>query len=166
MWVGAIAAIQLGDGSEVFLATLMDVYTRAVRGWDLRRDLTHLLPLGALDKALGRGCPEIHHTDQGVQYATPKYTQSLRDRGVHLSMAAVGKAWENGHAERWIRTLREEELSLTEYTDFADAYRQIGKFIQDVYNRRRMHSSLGYMTPREYEQMWREQQAKKSLSNC
>ena len=161
VWVGDIAAILLGDGSEVFLATLMDVYTRAVRGWDLRRDLTHLLPLGALKKALRRGCPEIHHTDQGVQYATPKYTQSLLDREVKLSMAAVGAAWENGYAERWIRTLREEELSLTEYKDFADAFRQIGKFIKDVYNRRRIHSSLGYMTPYEYEQTWREQQAEK-----
>ena len=157
VWVGDIAGILLGDGSEVFLATLMDVYTRKVRGWELLRELTHHLPLGALRKALRKGCPEIHHSDQGVQYATPKYTQSLLDRGVRLSMAEVGQAWQNGYAERWIRTLREEELSLTEYKDFADAYRQIGKFIQDVYNRRRMHSSLGYMTPHEYEQMWREQ---------
>ena len=78
-------------------------------------------------------------------------------------MAEVGQAWRNGYAERWVRTLHEEELSLTEYKDFADAYRQIGKFIQDVYNRKRMHSSLGYLTPSEYEQKWRERQAKTLL---
>jgi transposase InsO family protein len=163
VWVGDIAGVLLGDGSEVFLATLMDVYTRSIRGWELMRELTHQLTLGALKRALKKGCPEIHHTDQGVQYATPKYTKPLTRRGVRISMADVGQAWQNGFAERWIRTLREEEISLTEYKDFADAYRQIGKFIQDVYNRKRMHSSLDYLTPSEYEKKWREQQAEKVL---
>lgn len=160
VWVGDIAAILLADGSEVFLATLMDVFTRKIVGWELSRDMTHLLPLAALKRALRRGCPTIHHSDQGVQYATPKYTQSLTDKGVQISMAAVGKAWENGYAERWIRILREEELSLTDYKNFADAYRHIGQFITDVYNRRRIHSSLGYLTPAEFETQWREQQSK------
>ena len=107
-----------------------------------------------------RGAPEIHHSDQGVQYATPKYTQRLQARGVSLSMAEVGQAWhaKRGYAERWIRTLREEEEQLTEYHDFADAYRQIGRFITAVYNRRRIHSALGYLTPAEFETPWRMQQ--------
>jgi putative transposase len=158
VWVGDIAAILLADDSEVFLAILMDVFTRKIVGWELARDMTHLLPLAALKRALRRACPEIHHSDQGVQYATPKYTQSLLNKNVQISMAAVGKAWENGYAERWIRTLREEELSLTDYKDFADAYRRIGPFISDVYNRKRIHSSLGYLTPAEFEANWREQQ--------
>lgn len=166
VWVGDIACVLLGDGSEVFLATLMDVYTRVIRGWELSRDLTHRLTVSALMKALRKGCPKIHHTDQGVQYATPKYTQLLFDRGVRISMAEVGQAWQNGYAERWVRTLREEELSLTEYKDFADAYRQIGKFIQDVYNHKRMHSSLGYLTPYAFEKQWRKQYANSSFSNC
>jgi putative transposase len=158
VWVGDIAAILLADGSEVFLAILMDVFTRKVVGWELSRDITHQLPLGALKRALRLGHPIIHHSDQGVQYATPKYTQLLLNRHVQISMAAVGKAWENGYAERWIRTLREEELSLTEYKNFADAYRQIHRFITDVYNRKRIHSSLGYLTPTEFEAQWRQQQ--------
>ncbi len=126
VWVGDIAAIVLADDTEVFLAILMDVFTRKIVGWELARDMTHLLPLAALKRALRKACPEIHHTDQGVQYATPKYTQSLLNKNVQISMAAVGKAWENGYAERWVRTLREEELSLTDYKNFADAYRRIG----------------------------------------
>ena len=158
VWVGDIAAVLLADGSEVFLAILMDVFTRKIVGWELSRDITHLLPLAALKRALRRGRPTIHHSDQGVQYATPKYTQLLLDRHVQISMAAVGKAWENGYAERWVRTLREEEISLTEYKNFADAYRQIGRFITDVYNRKRIHSSLGYLTPAEFEAHWHKQQ--------
>ena len=158
VWVGDMAAVLLADGSEVFLAILMDVFTRKIIGWELSRDMTHQLPLAALKRAFRHTVCEIHHTDQGVQYATPKYTQSLLDKNVQISMAAVGKAWENGFAERWVRTLREEELSLTEYKNFADAYQHIDQFITDVYNRKRIHSSLGYLTPAEFEAQWREQQ--------
>ena len=164
VWVGDIAAVLLADDSEVFLAILMDVFTRKIIGWELARDMTHQLPLAALKRAFRHGICDIHHTDQGVQYATPKYTQSLLDKNVKISkvalggaMAAVGKAWENGFAERWIRTLREEELSLTEYKNFADAYQHIDQFITDVYNRKRIHSSLGYLTPAEFEVQWRKQ---------
>lgn len=157
VWVGDIAAILLADDTEVYLAILMDVFTRKIVGWELARDMTHLLPLTALKRALRRGRPMIHHSDQGVQYATPKYTQALSGKGIQISMAAVGKAWENGYAERWVRTLREEELSLTDYQNFADAYQRIGQFITDVYNRRRIHSSLGYLTPAEFEAKWHEQ---------
>jgi putative transposase len=157
VWVCDIAAIQLANGAEVYLAIVLDVFTRTIRGWELARDLTHALTLGALERALRRGVPEIHHSDQGVQYATPKYTQCLEARGVRLSMADVGQAWQNGYAERWIRTLREEEEQLTEYHDFADAYRQIDRFITTVYNRRRIHSALGYLTPAEFETQWQKQ---------
>ena len=77
---------------------------------------------------------------------------------MRISMAEVGQAWQNGYAGRWIRTLREEEETLTEYQDFADAYRQIGRFIDDVYNRRRIHSALGYLAPAEFESQWHAQQ--------
>jgi transposase InsO family protein len=96
--------------------------------------------------------PGVHHSDQGVQYAATAYTDLLAGRGVALSMAAVGKPEENGFAERLKRRIREEEIDLSEYRDFADAYGRLGRFLDDVYNRKRIHTSLGYLTPAEFEQ--------------
>ena len=90
----------------------------------------------------------------GREYAATVYTDLLASRGVAISMAAVGKPEENGYAERLMRTIREEEVDLSEYRDFADAYGQLGRFLDDVYNRKRIHSSLGYLTPTEFEQQW------------
>jgi putative transposase len=158
VWVCDITAIVLADSRVVYLAIVMDVFTRAIRGWDLSRDITHALTLSALQCAFKHGQCEIHHSDQGVQYATPKYTCALVDRGIQISMAAVGKAWENGYAERWFRSAREEEVTLTEYIDYADADRHLGKLIDAVYNRKRIHSALGYLTPAEFEAHWHMQQ--------
>jgi transposase InsO family protein len=163
VWVGDITLIILADGSEVYLAILMDVFTRRIVGWALGRDLTHALPLIALRRALKQAKPEIHHSDQGVQYADDDYTQVLTARGIQISMAAVGKAWENGYAERLIGTIKHEEVYLAEYRDYADAKRQLGPFIQAVYNRKRIHSALGYLTPSDFEAQWRAQQVKKPL---
>lgn len=113
------------------------------------------LTLTALNRALRRGTPAIHHSDQGVQYAATKYVERLVGRGVAVSMAAVGKPEENGFAERLMRTIREEEIALTEYADFADARRQLGRFLDAVYNRKRIHSALGDLTPTEFEPQWR-----------
>ena len=133
----------------------MDVFTRRVRGWELGRSLDQGLTLAALRQAMRRGRrPEIHHSDQRVQYAATAYTDRLAGRGVAISMAAVGKPEENGFAERLMRTIREEEIDLSEYRDFADAYGQLGRFLDDVYNRKRIHSALGYLTPVEFEQQW------------
>ena len=108
----------------------------------------------ALRAALENHLPEIHHSDQGVQYAAYAYTDLLKEHGVQISMAAVGKAEENGYAERFMRTIKEEEVNLSEYLDFGDAHQQIGRFIEDVYMTKRIHSSLGYLTPVEYEYAW------------
>jgi putative transposase len=133
----------------------MDVFTRRVRGWELGRSLDQGLTLAALRRAMRGGRrPGVHHSDQGVQYAATAYTDLLAGRGVAISMAAVGKPEENGFAERLMRTIREEEIDLSEYRDFADAYGQLGRFLDDVYNRKRIHSSLGYLTPAEFEQQW------------
>jgi putative transposase len=133
----------------------MDVFTRRVRGWELGRNLDQGLTLAALRRAMRGGRrPEVHHSDQGVQYAATAYTDLLAGRGVAISMAAVGKPEENGYAERLMRTIREEEVDLSEYRDFAEAYGQLGRFLDDVYNRKRIHSSLGYLTPAEFEQQW------------
>jgi transposase InsO family protein len=138
----------------VYLAILLDVFTRAIRGWCLSRILDQELTLTALRRALRAGQPEIHHSDQGVQYAAYDYIDLLQVHGIQISMAAVGKAEENGYAERLMRTIKEEEVDLSEYQDYHDAYRQIGRFLEDVYMRKRVHSSLNYLTPAEFESHW------------
>ena len=158
VWVTDITYIRLRSGF-VYLAVLMDGFTRCIRGWQLGRTLGQELTLGALERALIGHRPAIHHSDQGVQYAATAYVQRLQQAGAQISMAAVGKAWENGYAERLMRTIKEEEVDLTEYADFQDAYRQIGRFLEEVYMRKRIHSSLGYLTPVEFETQWLAQQA-------
>jgi transposase InsO family protein len=150
VWVADITYIRLGSGF-VYLAVLMDIFTRAVRGWKLSRKLDTALSLDALKMALHGHVPEIHHSDQGIQYAVGEYVRELRDHKVLLSMAAVGKPEENGYAERLMRTIKEEEVDLSDYRDFADAEGQIKRFLEDVYMTKRIHSSLGYLTPAEFE---------------
>lgn len=150
VWVCDITYIRLGEGF-VYLAVIMDVFTRAIRGWHLSRNLDTSLTRGALNMALQGHTPEIHHSDQGVQYAASEYVQALHDQKVLISMAAVGKPEENGYAERLMRTIKEEEVDLSEYRDFADAEHQIRRFLEDVYMTKRIHSSLGYLTPAEFE---------------
>jgi putative transposase len=158
VWVADITYIRLRR-EFVYLAVLMDVFTRSIRGWHLGRDLDQGLTLAALERALGVAIPELHHSDQGVQYAATAYVERLQNLGVRLSMAAVGEPRENGYAERLVRTIKEEEVDLSEYQDFADARRQIMRFIEDVYNLKRIHSSLGYLTPKEFEDQWRAEHA-------
>jgi transposase InsO family protein len=158
VWVADITYVRV-HAEFVYLAVLRDVFTRRIRGWALSRSLDQSLTLGALDRALATGAPAIHHSDQGVQYAATGYVERLAGRGVAISMAAVGVPEENGYAERLMRTIKEEEVELTEYEDYADARRQLGRFLDGVYNCKRIHSSLGYLTPLEFEQQWLRQQA-------
>lgn len=154
VWVADITYVRV-RAEFVYLAVLMDVFTRAVRGWELGRSLDGGLTLTALDRALRRGRPGVHHSDQGVQYAATAYVERLAAVGAAVSMAAVGEPEENGYAERLMRTIKEEEVGLTEYRDFADARQQLGRFLDAVYNRKRIHSALGYLTPAEFEKAWR-----------
>lgn len=153
LWVCDITYVLLRYG-VVYLAVIMDVYTRAIRGWYLGRSLDQTLTLAALERALATHVPDIHHSDQGVQYAATRYVALLERHGVQISMAAVGKPEENGFAERLIRTIREEEVQLTDYADYHDAYTHMGQFLEDVYNHKRIHSALGYLTPAEFEADW------------
>lgn len=153
VWVSDITYIRLHQ-EHVYLAIILDVFTRAIRGWCLSRTLDQELTLTALRAALATHTPEIHHSDQGVQYAAYAYTDLLKLQGIQISMAAAGKAEENGYAERFMRTIKEEEVYLSEYLNFGDALQQIGRFIEDVYNTKRIHSSLGYLTPAEFEYAW------------
>lgn len=157
VWVADITYVRLAR-DFVYLAVIMDVFTRCVRGWHLSRSLDRDLTLTALKRALVDHVPDIHHSDQGWQYACTDYTNLLTRYEVQISMAAVGKPEENGYAERLMRTIKEEAVDLSEYEDFHDAYRSIGRFLDEVYTRKRIHSALGYLTPAEFEQNWLAQQ--------
>lgn len=154
VWVCDITYVRLGNGF-VYLAVILDVFTRAIRGWNLSRQLDTDLTLTALHRALTICIPDIHHSDQGIQYAAQEYVDLLNQYHVQISMAEVGEPTQNGYAERLMRTIKEEEVDLSEYNDFADAYEQIGRFIEEVYMTKRIHSALGYLTPSEFEAAWR-----------
>jgi putative transposase len=150
VWVSDITYIRL-TSEFIFLAVIMDVFTRSIRGWNLGRSLDQFLTLTALERALTDHVPVIHHSDQGVQYAATAYVDLLKQHRVQISMTAQGAPEENPYAERLIRTIKEEEVYLAEYQDFADALMQIKHFIDDVYQKKRIHSALGYLTPAEFE---------------
>lgn len=162
VWVSDITYIRLRT-EFVYLAVIMDVFTRAIRGWHLSRSLNLPLTLNALRMALHKAAPDIHHSDQGSQYAAYDYVNLLTQRGTQISMAATGKPEENGFAERLMRTIKEEEVDLSEYHDFADAHAQIGHFIDTVYLTKRIHSALGYLTPAEFEAAWLSQESSLNL---
>jgi putative transposase len=157
VWVSDITYIRLRY-EFVYLAVIMDVFTRSIRGWHLGRGLDQSLTLIALDRALAQHRPEIHHSDQGIQYAATAYIRMLRTADAEISMAESGQAWQNGYAERLIRTIKEEEVDLSDYDDYTDAVCQLGRFLNDVYMHKRIHSSLGYLTPVEFEERWRREQ--------
>ena len=163
VWVADITYVRLRR-EFVYLAILMDVFTRSIRGWHLSRDLEATLTLAALEQALVVARPRIHHSDQGVQYACSAYVERLRSLGIQPSMAAIGEPRENGFAERVVRTIKEEEVDLSDYQDFADARSQIGRFLDDVYNVKRIHSALGYLTPREFEDQWHSERAARTTT--
>lgn len=156
VWVADITYIKLQQ-EFVYLAVVMDVFTRSIRGWHLSRRMDQGLTLTALRKGLDKGQPQIHHSDQGVQYAATEYVKLLQQQGTQISMAEVGQAWQNGYAERLMRTIKEEEVDLSEYQNFTQACQHIEEFLEQVYMKKRIHSSLGYPTPQEYEQKWKEE---------
>ena len=150
VWVGDITYVRL-KGHFIYLALLMDVFTHMIRGWELSQHLTQSLTLNPLREALGQSVPEIHHSDQGVQYLSNAYLSMLRRHGIEISVAARGCPWENGYAERLIRTLKEEEVHLNDYENMTEARHCIGHFITQVYHQKRPHSALGYLTPAEFQ---------------
>jgi transposase InsO family protein len=150
VWCSDITYIRLGD-RFVYLAIVLDIYTRSLQGWHLGRSLSSDLAVLALERALSDRRPQIHHSDQGIQYAATGYIERLANLKVQISMSAVGQPTDNPYAERVIRTIKEEEVYLNDYTDLADARTQIGRFIEDVYQTKRIHSALGYLTPAEFE---------------
>ncbi len=142
VWVADITYVHLKK-RFVYVAVLMDVFTRMIRGWQLSQHLTESLTLRTLEQALRRSVPEIHHSDQGVQYLSNACISVLRCHGIEISLVHRGCPWENGYAERFIRTLKEEEIYLNDYDNIIDARKRIGHFLEQVYNQKRPHSGLG-----------------------
>jgi putative transposase len=166
LWVADITYIRL-QREFVYLAVLLDAYSRRCIGWQIDRRLHGELALVALQMALAsRDVPAglVHHSDRGVQYACGDYTDLLQSHRIEISMSRSGNPYDNARAESFIKTLKYEEVHLSEYQDLAEVEHSIGHFLEIVYNRKRLHSSLGYLPPAEFEEQYRRQQEASSLN--
>jgi putative transposase len=155
-WVADITYVRLPT-AFIYLACVLDGWSRCCVGWQLSRTIDTQLTLAALNQAIARRQPAaglIHHSDRGVQYASAAYIERLQGIGAQISMSAKGNPYDNAKAESFFKTLKREEVYLNHYETFADAEGQIGRFIDDVYNQKRLHSSLGYLPPVEYESLY------------
>ena len=153
VWTSDITYVRL-PAAFCYLAAILDAYSRKCVGWSLSRFIDTRLTLSALQMALASRRPAvgfIHHSDQGVQYASSEYVERLEEADAQISMASVGNPYENAKAESFFRTLKLEEVYLKDYRSFEEAEENIGQFIEEVYNQKRLHSSLGYLPPVEFE---------------
>ena len=160
VWVSDITYIRIPT-AFVYLAVILDLCSRKVIGYHLSRHIDTNLTLSALRMAVKDrnplpGC--IHHSDQGVQYASSEYVNELKRYGFRISMTRKGNPYDNATCESFIKTLKDEEVSLWEYKSIEDAERRISHFVNDVYNEKRLHSSLGYRPPNEFEELILEKQ--------
>jgi putative transposase len=153
LWVADITYIRLRT-EYVYLAVVLDGYSRRVIGWALGRTLEAELAVAALRMALIERKPApglVHHSDRGVQYASHQYTDLLKQHHITISMSRKGNPYDNAACESFMKTLKQEEVYRNEYHDFHDARSSIGEFLERVYNQKRLHSALGYIPPAEFE---------------
>lgn len=165
VWVADITYIRLLTGF-VYLAVILDVFSRRVVGWSISKSLNHQLTLDALEVALERRNPEpglIHHSDRGVQYACNEYVDLLKKHKIQISMSAKGNPYDNAFAESFIKTLKYEEVYLWEYESIVDVLERIPHFIDEVYNKKRVHSGIKYLPPEEFEEILMDNERKEEL---
>jgi transposase InsO family protein len=153
LWIADITYIRLEE-EFVYLAVILDAYSRRVIGWHLGEGLDNSLTLAALRMALEQRRVRpglVHHSDRGVQYASGEYTGLLEENGIAVSMSRKGNPWDNAACESFMKTLKYEEVYRTEYRNLADARHRIGEFLEKVYNEKRLHSALDYRSPVQFE---------------
>jgi len=153
LWVADITYVRL-QAEFVFVAVILDAYSRRVIGWALERTMEDDLTLAALQMALAQRNVRpglVHHSDRGSQYASNEYTDLLKDCQIDISMSRKGNPWDNAACESFMKTLKYEEVFRNEYRDLAEARRSIQQFLEHVYNEKRLHSALGYRPPAEFE---------------
>lgn len=153
LWVADITYIRLRT-EFVYLAVVLDAFSRRVIGWALGRTLEAQLAVSALRMALQDRKPRpdlVHHSDRGVQYASLDYTELLKQHQAKISMSRKGNPYDNAACESFMKTLKYEEVYRNEYRDFQEAHARIGEFLESIYNQKRLHSALGYLPPAEFE---------------
>jgi len=163
LWIADITYIRLRE-EFVFLAVILDAYSRRVIGWALDRTLEGELTVAALRMGLARRVVQpglVHHSDRGSQYASRDYTDLLKEHGITISMSRKGNPWDNAACESFMKTLKYEEVHRNEYRDLDEARAAIGEFLEKVYNQKRLHSALGYLPPAEFERNCKEAAARR-----
>jgi putative transposase len=166
LWRADITYIRLRD-EFVFLAVILDAYSRRVIGWALDRTMEDELTLTALRMALSRRLVQaglIHHSDRGSQYASNDYTDLLKAHGIDISMSRKGNPWDNAACESFIKTLKYEEVLRNDYRDLTEAHASIPAFLEKIYNQKRLHSALGYLPPAEFEAQHHKDAAARQLA--
>ena len=161
LWVADLTYIRLRE-QFVYLAVILDAFSRRVVGWALDESLQARLALAALRRALALRRPApglVHHSDRGIQYACHEYVSVLEEHGILPSMSRAGNPYDNAKCESFIRTLKQEEIYTREYRDRADLESRVGHFLEQYYNRQRLHSALNYRSPEHFEQHWRQSPA-------
>jgi putative transposase len=155
VWAGDITYIRIENGF-IFLAVLLDLYSRKVIGWAISKRIDEKLTMDALEMAIRRRKPPrgvIHHTDRGVQYLSNNYVDLLHDNGFHLSCSRKGNPYDNAWSESFMKTLKYDEIYMGHYETYLDVIDKVPHFIEEVYNKKRLHSSIGYLPPEEFEEM-------------
>lgn len=168
VWASDLTYIRLGHGF-VYLAVILDLYSRKVIGWALGRRITSELTLAALQVALDSrgevvGC--IHHSDRGVQYAAQEYVAALHQAGLRPSMSRKGNPYDNAFVESFMKTFKVEEVYLKDYRTYEDVVTNVPCFIEAVYNAKRLHSSIGYRSPDEFEAELKQKSAASNFNTC
>jgi putative transposase len=164
VWCADITYIRILNGF-VYLSAIIDIYSRKIVGYAIGRTLSSEFTITALKMAIATRNTDnlIHHSDRGIQYTCKDYIEILKDNGIRISMSGKGNPYDNAFAESLFKTIKQEEVYLWQYETFSDVIERIPYFIEDVYNRKRLHSSLGYRPPEEYERLLAENSSRECM---